>query len=131
MINEVVNLKLEESKGVRRCWGCKITIRPDVLTVALVRIIECKYSKTGAAGQKEHYCLNCAEGKITEAIAQKLKLYIDIKKSLKKYLQIRKSIAWKDVKEYRNILRIVKNWNHFFAQIVDQEVRKYGRRSKC
>lgn len=83
MINEIVNLKLEESRGVRKCWGCKVTMRPNVLTVALVRIIECRYSKTGTAGQKEHYCLNCAEEKVTEAI--KLK-------SLKKYPQMKSEV---------------------------------------
>ena len=125
MINEVNNLKLEESRGVRRCWGCRVNMRPGVLTVALVRIIECKYSKTGAAGRKEYYCLNCADIVIEEATALKLQLYIDIKNSLKKYPQLKRRIAWKDVKEYRNILRIVKNWKHYFAQVVDQEVRKY------
>lgn len=124
-MNEIVNLRLEHSRGVRRCRKCKVSLHPEVLTLALGRVITCKFSRTGQAYQKEHYCLICAEDPIKEAIPLKREEALRWKNS--KYRVSKKVTAklWSTVKDYKKILKIVQNWKRFFAQIIDKELRTY------
>jgi hypothetical protein len=123
-MNEIINLKLEHSRGVRRCRKCKVSLHPGVLTLNLVRVITCKFSKTGQAYQKEYYCLICAEDFIKEIISSKREEILRWKNN--RYHAPKKiAMLQSTFKDYKKTLKEVQNWKKYFAQITDQEIRKY------
>ena len=128
----LINVRLEESRGVRRCLKCKVSIHPGVLNLSCIRIIECKFTPKGKAYKKEHYCLTCAEPILNVAIAEQRKVAIGMKEQYlyfknttpsghSEVWQNRINRAWKKVKEYKNFLRVTKNWNLYFEQIFEQK----------
>lgn len=122
-----IGMRLEESRGVRCCGKCRVSIHPGVLNLVHISLIwtqyALKYKSTGEAHLKKHYCLVCAKSFIEQGIVEARKNafeYNRILKGKKKGPEHKlKQRAWEKVKNYENYLRIVKNWNKYFEQIID------------
>jgi len=128
-----INMRLEESRGVRRCGKCKASIHPGVLNLVHISLIwtpyALKYKHTGEAYQKKHYCLACAKPFVENGIIEARKKALEANKIFKifkdkKNNQNLKKMAWERVKTYKKYLRIVKNWNRYLDQIIDHDHRR-------
>lgn len=72
---DISMVKLEKSKGVRKCKSCGADIFPEVLCVRLHRLVPCNFKtrlgktvfEPGVVALKENYCVMCA-GPIMEII---------------------------------------------------------------
>ena len=126
MNDRQLNIRFEESRGVRRCRECKVSMHPGVLTFKCMRLIMCRFSKTGQAYEKQYYCLICAEKILNLAITLTRERALSLK-SKNSNNGARKLISrtCKDVKEYKKMLKFVQNWKRFFDQITDKTRRSY------
>ena len=114
-------LRIENSRGVRKCKSCGLKIFKGIPNLTLNRLIETDFSKSGGALRKEYYCVICAESTVKEAIRkckEEKKRWIKGEKE-GKYFVGRANSLDSDIEEHKKLLPKLKNWRKFLNQLMD------------